>query len=299
MALGDEAATTLPATPEHDDIEILGVPGWLRKHPELRRRGILLTEFLKPTIVYRSFVDGGPSYVVKLVKPDSDEAYTYRLLQSDSDPRNHTIPCEIIECAQQQPILVMPYLTSFDHAGLPKWPLSRMLSTFLQVVEAVEYLHDHNIVHLDICNGNVLIATEYEARTDARLVAGRVYLIDFESSRQLSAGPGLQQAINVPPAQIKPPAGMDRVDPYAWDVYCLGKLFERMAKGVYWRRPGLPWAVTRMMQWIVGNEQGCADSHCRPTVRQTRRVLSVFLWATRAVEFSSAVAGRTVGLFKG
>ncbi|KAI0362872.1 hypothetical protein BV20DRAFT_959413 [Pilatotrama ljubarskyi] len=300
MTIGGQAAKPLAAT-EHDDVVALGVPDRLRNHPELRRRGVLLTQILKPTIVYRTHApEGAPEFVAKIVKPESDEAQIYRLLQSDSNPRNHTIPCEIIECAEQQPILLMPFLTSLDGAGMPDWLLSRMLSTFLQVVEAIVYLHDRNIVHLDICNGNILIATEAEARADARLAAGRVYLVDFETSRQLDAGPGVQHSIPIPPAQIKPPAGMDRFDPYSWDVYCLGKLFERMAKSVYWKRRAFPWAVSRIAQWIVGNEQGCADiCHCRPTARQTRRVIVVFLWATRATEFVTALAERALRLFKG
>ncbi|KAI0350791.1 hypothetical protein OH77DRAFT_1005117 [Trametes cingulata] len=298
IASGSNVPRPPVATPEYDATDKYGVPGWLRNHPELRRRGILLKEFLKPTIVYHTATFDGLDHVVKVVEEDSREADIYRLLQSHQSPRNHTIPCEIIESAGQQPILLMPSLSSMDHAGLPDWPLSRMLSVFLQVVEAVEYLHDHNIVHLDICNGNILMATEYEARADARLVAGRVYLIDFETSRQLGAGPGVQGTIPVPPAQIKPPPGIERVDPYSWDIYCLGKLFERMAKGVYCRRPALPWTVSRITQWMVGNEQGCIGiCHRRPTVGQTRWVLCVWLWVTYCGEFFSGLAQHTLHLF--
>ncbi|KAI0350787.1 hypothetical protein OH77DRAFT_1506857 [Trametes cingulata] len=298
MALGDQAATTLAETPEYDDDELSRAPEWLRNHPELRRRGILLTDFFKPPIVYRTSVEG-PNHVVKVLEHDSDEATIYRLLHHLKSSRNHTIPCEIIECPGQQPILLMPCLSHFNGAGMHAWPLSRMLSVFLQVVEGVEYLHDNNIAHLDICNGNVLIATEYDVQADAQLEVGRVYIIDFQNARRFSAGPGVQCAIPLPSAQFKPPSGMDCFDPYSWDVYCLGKLFEQMAKLVFWGRKGAyPWIVRRLMQWMVGNEQGCRGvCRCRPTARQTRRVLTIILWATYTFEFCAAIAGRVLRLF--
>ena len=71
----------------------------------------------------------------------------------------------------------------------------------------------------DICSGNVRSASQYHAATDARLVAGKVYLIDFGQSRQLALGPGRQPPIVLPSSQVKKPAGVTTFDPYSFDVY--------------------------------------------------------------------------------
>ena len=51
-------------------------------------------------------------------------------------------------------------------------------------------------------------------------------MIDFGTSRQLTLGPGVHNAITLPPTQIPPPNGLKHFDPYSWDVYCLGYVFE-------------------------------------------------------------------------
>ena len=78
----------------------------------------------------------------------------------------------------------------------------------------------------DIFEPNVVAATERDAQRDTRLTAGRVYLIDFESCRQFERGPGAQAAVTLPPAHVKPPHGMKCLDPFSWDIYCLGATLE-------------------------------------------------------------------------
>ena len=39
------------------------------------------------------------------------------------------------------------------------------------------------------------------------------------------AGPA-QGAVPVPPAHVKPPLGMKSLDPFSWDIYCLGATLE-------------------------------------------------------------------------
>ena len=54
---------------------------------------------------------------------------------------------------------------------------------------------------------------------------GRIYLIDFGSSRQFHEGPGEGLMIydwKTFPGTSRPPEGMDVVDPYAFDVYSFG-----------------------------------------------------------------------------
>ena len=73
---------------------------------------------------------------------------------------------------------------------------------------------------------NVVAATEEDALRDTRVTAGKVYLIDFESCRQFTLGPGTQGAVSLPPAHVKPPLGIKSLDPFSWDVYCLGAALE-------------------------------------------------------------------------
>ena len=62
------------------------------------------------------------------------------------------------------------------------------------------------------------------------LEAGKVYIIDFDRSRRFAFGPGRQTAVDLPATGQYPPLDMKRFDPYSWDVYCVGKMFERIAK---------------------------------------------------------------------
>ncbi len=74
----------------------------------------------------------------------------------------------------------------------------------------------------DICPGNLLTATSREASGSERLTPGKVYIIDFDRSRRFADGPGTQEAVLLPPAQFAPPPGVTHLDPYSWDVYCVG-----------------------------------------------------------------------------
>ena len=82
----------------------------------------------------------------------------------------------------------------------------------------------------DICLENVLYAFPQQAATDARLVEGKVYIIDFHTSRQLALGPGRQPAIVLPWSQEKKPAGVTTLDRYFFDVYCAGRLMQFLLK---------------------------------------------------------------------
>ena len=82
----------------------------------------------------------------------------------------------------------------------------------------------------DLCFGNVVAAVDETEEEHPRTKAGRVYIIDFDRSRQLELGPGRQPAVALPSTQFKPPLQMKAFDPYSWDVYCMGKLFEQLTK---------------------------------------------------------------------
>ena len=76
----------------------------------------------------------------------------------------------------------------------------------------------------DLCHPNVLAAAVGDEAHDPRLRAARVYIIDFDRSRQLELKPGAQGAIALPPTVCRPPLGIMHLDPYSWDMYCVGTL---------------------------------------------------------------------------
>ena len=168
------------------------------------------------------------------------------------------------------------------------------------------YLHSRNIAHLDICLDNFV----YDYKTDTngcRIPPGSPYFIDFETSQELPLGPGRQPAIELPPSQYPKPGGLTRLDPYSWDMYCVGilsnsvfqvcyhsllvdlvalTLIQRVHKLKSSRSRVAGWYV----RWLMGDERGCAGvCHCRPRARQARRVLVVVRWVVCWHEFVSGV----------
>lgn len=84
-----------------------------------------------------------------------------------------------------------------------------------------------------MCAGNVVAALPQHAAVHEQVIANRVYLIDYDSSRQLTLGPGVQRAIVLPETQVTPPNHMQRFDPYSWDVYCVGRALETFVQVCY------------------------------------------------------------------
>lgn len=85
---------------------------------------------------------------------------------------------------------------------------------------------------------NLLAANRHHAAQYTTATADRMYIIDFDSSRQFTLGPGVQRAITLPETQIRKPNGLTRLDPYSWDVYCTGRTLEAITK--VRPRPHLP-----------------------------------------------------------
>ncbi|KAJ8462841.1 hypothetical protein ONZ51_g10643 [Trametes cubensis] len=212
---------------------VLGaVPDRLLNHPELQRRGIVLRDSSKPGVVFRSFAtdDGPPNrgFVVKVLDLNTQELEIYeRLLDHVGSPQNHTIPSEIVRSGH--PMLIMPMLSRIDMV-MCQWSLSLsgLADIFYQLVEGVDYLHKHNIAHMDLCPGNVGGALAPQSDYHALLQLDRIYIYDFNTSRQFARGPGYQHAITLPETQVSPPNGLTHFDPYSWDVYCLGHLMNEL-----------------------------------------------------------------------
>lgn len=81
----------------------------------------------------------------------------------------------------------------------------------------------------DLCRGNVLVALPQDLPGHPALEENKLYIIDFDSAMQFPLGPGAQPAIALPETQCEPPKGLKRLDPYSWDVYCLGHVCRDIA----------------------------------------------------------------------
>ncbi|KAL7282786.1 hypothetical protein ACG7TL_004262 [Trametes sanguinea] len=205
-------------------IAILEVPSRLKSHPEVIRRSLELEPAnpMKVGVVYVTTYSKDPQYVVKILDTDSEERAIYhRLLQDLDCPRNHTIPAELTSLEAGHPLLIMPFVwLSYSYHIRKDTSLFEKLGFCLQVLEGVEYLHDHKIAHLDLCLGNVVASSNARHQPYPGLTPKKVYIIDFGSARQLSLGPGVQPAIKLPSSQMPKPRGIEYLDPYSWDVYC-------------------------------------------------------------------------------
>ncbi|TBU55759.1 hypothetical protein BD310DRAFT_932964 [Dichomitus squalens] len=275
-------------------VELLAVPGWLVDEPELQKRGIVPVECLKPSTVFCTSWFTTPQYVVKVVHRNvTEEVDICAFLQQDpASSDNHIIPCEVVRSHKTS--LVMPYLPSVGTLLRidDDW-LAALLEVTRQLLEGIEYLHRNRIAHMDICTGNLLAGTSREAGFDGRIADGGLYIIDFDRSRRLPLGPGEQGAIPLPPTQFVPPPGITRLDPYSWDVYCVGRVLEFLLKTRPDETP--PWIAQQLMLWLKGDEQGCTGvCHCRPTARRALRVVNAIKWCIRAADF----CGNAVGYLK-
>ncbi|KAI0364402.1 hypothetical protein BV20DRAFT_1005889 [Pilatotrama ljubarskyi] len=261
-----------------------GVPDRLLRHSGLKCRGIVLNSALKPGVVFRTYRSQltEPAYVVKVLDLSTEELPIYeRLLRDIHCPANHTLPCEILR-SEDHPLLIMPLLGDL-------LPFISIVTTSLS--QGIEYLHKLHIAHLDFCEGNTLVAYPEDAACHNTVVVNRVYIIDFDTARQFALGPGSQRAITLPETQVAPPDGSTRFDPYSWDVYCLGRLFEQLLKAHYRNIGESPWLLRQYIKWLIGKERGCSGvCKCRPSATAARRILVVLGWVSPLIEAFSRVA---------
>ncbi|RPD79429.1 hypothetical protein L226DRAFT_531238, partial [Lentinus tigrinus ALCF2SS1-7] len=246
----------------------------------------------KPSVAWRSPFEPPdvPPYVVKIVKESSQEVAIYELLQQcDRASPNHTVPCEVIYTDSRPPLLLMPCVGQYSLQFFPHWTTDQVADRFRQIAEGLEFLHDRRIVHLDLRLDNLLISQPKDVRYHEELELGKVYIVDFSESRLLHLEPGRQPAIDLPQSIIPKPLEMERLDPYSFDVYCLGIVLENTSQFVYKQRP-TPWLLQRCAQWLIGNERGCTGvCRCRPTARRARQVLVVLQWAFRGLTLVESI----------
>ncbi|EIW56515.1 uncharacterized protein TRAVEDRAFT_73062 [Trametes versicolor FP-101664 SS1] len=267
-------------TDSDGNFDLCAIPDRLLRHPEIQRRGIVLTDVLKPGAVFSTLPQIDPVYVVKIIDISMEELAIYqRLLRELRCPNNHTLPCEIT--LNGHPLLIMPWFYRFWGAHCDKETASTLVDIIYQLVEGLEYLHSLHIVHMDMCMDNLLAANRHHAAQYTTATADRMYIIDFDSSRQFALGPGVQRAITLPETQVRKPNGLKRLDPYSWDVYCTGRTLEAITRFRYQSVTEAPHSLAQsFIQWLIGDERGCTGvCRCRPTARNALKVALVLRWA--------------------
>ncbi|GCE31785.1 hypothetical protein KDA_72690 [Dictyobacter alpinus] len=145
----------------------------------------------------------------------------------------HILP--LIEFGDEQGILylVMPFieggtLTSYLRHNLPG--LGEVSAMYQQMLDAVEYAHDHGLIHRDIKSSNVLL----ELR---RNMPPYAYLADFGLVRAVRASDASQVGKPIPleqvpgtPHYMAPEQTLGIVTPLT-DIYALGVLLYQMLTG--------------------------------------------------------------------
>ncbi|KAI0746351.1 hypothetical protein C8Q80DRAFT_1235064 [Daedaleopsis nitida] len=265
--------------------ELIQPPQWLIDHPALKTRNIDLSEHVGPLKLgcafYTAHLDC-PNYAIKITEPNSEEADIYdKLMSHPMGPPNHTLPCNVIRSDTEKPILIMPFLRDLMSVGQWQWSLGTLLRQFSQILEGVEFLHNAHVAHLDIAVSNLIFAYNQEvAARHEGIKFDKIYIIDFGESRQLDFGPEQQPPIDLPPSQIPKPNGITRLDPYSWDMYCVGRVFRSLAKFTFENRgDSVPRMLTRYISWVIGDEEEnrCISvCRCRPTARRAREALAVY-----------------------
>ncbi|KAI0749752.1 hypothetical protein C8Q80DRAFT_644845 [Daedaleopsis nitida] len=286
------------ATDIFKDVDPLRPPPWVLGRPEVRRKGIdNLPHVPKPYIVFstRPNMDC-PQWVVKIVVPGSSEVEIYEhLLKNDiSSPGNHILPIEIVR--SEPPILIMPGCRTTGRRHF-RWTLSAILDDFYQIVEGIEYLHQNHVAHMDLVFDNTTVATDATVKYHKQLKAGKIYIIDFGLSQKLPSGPGEQLAVDIGDTTLSKHLGISRLDPYSWDVLCLGHTLLYFLQVTRRTSRSTPWICTRYAQWLVGQERGCMGvCRCRPTARRALHVLAVIRWFAHRWDACARAVGYVVGL---
>ncbi|KAH9846054.1 hypothetical protein C2E23DRAFT_744990 [Lenzites betulinus] len=261
------------------------IPDRLLHHPELQERGMVPVVPINPGVVFSTATY--PDFVIKVLNTDREELAIYnRLLNDMKRSNNHTIPFELTRTGH--PLLIMPYIDSILSMYHRNWSPREAMDVILQFVEGIDYLHSLHIVHMDICRMNVMAGTgeHVTAPLHQDVVKNRLYIIDFDSSKQFALGPGVQPAITLPETQTAKPNGLELLDPYSWDVYCIGRTLEGIVKYQYERSNNQPsWIVEQYIRWLIGNERGCPGvCRCRPTARTALRAIKLLVRVVDAME---------------
>jgi serine/threonine protein kinase len=186
--------------------------------------------------------------------------------------------------ADMRPFIVMelvPGMPITDWCRETKAPLSRRLSLFLQVCDAVACAHQNLVAHRDLKPANILVTCE-----------GQVKLLDFGvASSLVEGGDAIARETPLSLSYAAPEQLTQGTVTTATDVYALGVLlFELLAGRLPWEttRLPLPIAIGKLLHEVAPLVSHVETEEPRPVpVREVAGALDAIVARALGKEFST------------
>ncbi|TCD63761.1 hypothetical protein EIP91_004976 [Steccherinum ochraceum] len=235
--------------------------------------------------------------VAKAVQKGSSEAVVLQRLLDLSCSVSNVIPTEIVEC-EHSTLLIMPFLRSVRTAYPNSLSMEQYLQLFTQMIDSLSDMHERNIAFIDIDTDNMVWSEKAFSFNSCDIKAGSLFYIDFGSARQLPAGPGSGVTLadgRVLGGHFKPPEGEEDLDPYAYDIYCLGGTLKSICQNVQNMAPQMGWSIHFPLSLhcfidVLHN----SDPAQRPPIRLAKRLWSELRnWITVMKEIPTRTPAQT------
>ncbi|KAH9478490.1 hypothetical protein JR316_0008945 [Psilocybe cubensis] len=215
-----------------------------------------------PKLIDAVRVRDGAKVVLKRVVLAEDNVEILQFLNTPKmreDSRNNTVPLldvlllpndSGLETSSPSALLVMPMLFPLMSDSLPYRHVKEVLELLEQLIQGIQFLHEHHIAHRDACCGNFLMdptnvipssfhhaanycqpdgKTRIIYRDRCAVAPVKYYLIDFETARFFAPGTGCVgyygQVKYVPEM-----SGTIPYDPFKLDVFQLGDVVDRFVQ---------------------------------------------------------------------
>ena len=153
---------------------------------------------------------------LKFVQDEGKEIEILQYLAGLSSESNHTVRPLGIWPVTGGSIIAMPvagnHLTSLNALDTHLWSLAT------QLFEAVKFMHDHNVAHMDLKPSNLLIPSEY----------GRLTVVDFGLAFRLTNEKQLLEGHAGTKRYIAPEVGHTKFRPMRADLWSVGKVIQEL-----------------------------------------------------------------------
>ncbi|KAI0093349.1 hypothetical protein BDY19DRAFT_421811 [Irpex rosettiformis] len=230
----------------------------------------------------RSFYDSEENlWVLKSVNHDSPEIPLQRALASHPSPSNHTLPAEIISCSGTYLILT-PFIMESYVVGWES--LEELFTAAEQYFEGLQFMHQLGIAHLDLHAENLMYDRKPHSATGALATQGRrAYIIDFGLSKRFNPLYGFTNGTTLVPFEkdvghYPPPEGIEAVNPYGYDIYCMGWVIRFFCGNMSWGSSPPPVRVTPAI-WALCDTLASDDSKRRPSAVHARALVGLLrIW---------------------